>query len=217
MKITALEIISNDINKAIHFYHEILGFELVASSPEKAVVKIGHTLFTLKHDNQAKGVYHLAFDIANNHLEEALHWIAAKMPVVKDKDHNEITGFPAWNAKSFYFYDQEDNLLELITRYDQHSHNSQPFDQHAIIGINEVGISPAAPLVLAEDLVSNHGLSWFAKGPKLEEFCVVGDEEGMFVISRAGRNWYPTDKPAGHIPLRVLVQANGKESEFSFA
>lgn len=210
MKILTVSIYSHNLGLTKTFYKEKAGFELLEETPTHCSFKIGNSVLKFELTDQPTGIYHFAFSIPNNKIQEALGWVARRTAVLKNPDQQEVTNFPNWNSDSVYFYDLEGNLLEFITRYDQQVVNDQPFDADQVIGINEIGVATETPQATATTLTAEHELEYFVKGPRLEEFCVVGDEEGMFVISRLGRTWFPTATAAASIPLTATIEQNDK-------
>ncbi|WP_163323231.1 hypothetical protein [Draconibacterium mangrovi] len=86
--------------------------------------------------------------------------------------------------------------------------SDKPFNSNSILSISEVGIVAEKPLELGEQLINNHGLFYFGKGPKREDFVVLGDDNGLVVISGTDRNWYPTGQPAKQRSLKMKLQVN---------
>jgi hypothetical protein len=110
-----------------------------------------------------------------------------------------VANFESWNAKAIYFYDNNENILEFIARYDLDNATDILFDISSIQSISEIGIVADSPLILANKLVEENNLFFFAKSLKSEQFVTLGDDNGLFIIVETKRNWYPTEQQAENI------------------
>lgn len=63
--------------------------------------------------------------------------------LTKDEAVNEkVVEFPDWNAKSVYFYDAEENILEFIARYNlKTTTDEHVFGLHHILNVSEIAFS----------------------------------------------------------------------------
>lgn len=161
-------------------------------------------------------IYHFAFNIPNNKLEEAIAWIKNKIDLLVIEDKNVIAQFENWNANAVYFYDNNGNLLEFIARHDLDNNQSTSFDSKSILNISEIGIVNETPLELANQLIEKHGLEFFTKNPNSELFSAVGNDEGLLIIVQPNRNWYPTQIPAASNKTTVQIENNGTLIELNF-
>ncbi len=59
-------------------------------------------------------------------------------------------------------------------------------------------------------------IPYFEKGPRLQDFAVMGDADGMFIVSKTGRGWLPTMRPSEKHWTKVLVENDGVKNEFVF-
>ena len=116
-----------------------------------------------------------------------------------------------WNAQSFYFFDNNGNLLELICRYDLPNSSQNPFDAASFLRISEIGISTDSVADLAEQLRQQYHLLPFSKQQVMPAFAALGDEEGLLILAQQGRNWFPTSKPAETFFTRVVLCRSEEE------
>ncbi len=197
MKILAITIETNDLDKTTQFYSEILQFDLCYKSELEVHYKIGHSLLKFVKTAHATAIYHYAFNIPSSLLESALNWARQRLEVIKNPTDQLITTFENWNAQAIYFYDNNGNLVEFIARYDRdESSKSASFDPSKIESISEIGIVTAEPMGLAADWIKQYGLSYFEKSPPTKDFLALGDDEGLLIVVSPQRNWYPTNIPA---------------------
>jgi hypothetical protein len=115
------------------------------------------------------------------------------MPV---KDDSTIADFKNWNARAFYFYDNNQNIVEFISRYDIDNSTSKKFDGSSVASISEMGLVADNPRKLCERLMRDHSLELFWRQPPADDFIAIGDDNGLFIVVKAKRNWYPTGQPA---------------------
>src|SRR5436190_8939596 len=105
MKILELELLSDDINKTEKFYNDVLGIPTSAKTDSSISFSTIGTKLTFRTSNNQHPVYHFAFDIPNNRFMEAFAKIESKAEIIDVMPGQKIADFFRWNAKSFYFYD----------------------------------------------------------------------------------------------------------------
>jgi hypothetical protein len=128
--------------------------------------------------------HHFAFHVAD--LE----------PWKRRLDVSEEHEFGSWGgARAVYFRDPEENVVELITRP-----NARPELTLAEVGL-PVDDVPAAVQALQREL----GLPFY--GDQDDAFTPLGDDDGVLILVRVGRGWFPFDVPAG--PSRIEVTITG--------
>jgi hypothetical protein len=118
-----------------------------------------------------------------------------------------IAGYDSWNAQSFYFLDNNGSILEFITRFDLPYYSSEPFSSDCIAEVSEIGLVVDDVSAYAEDLQKQHNIPYFAKGPKLDDFIVMGDDYGLLLICQNKRGWVPTHRPAQTFPVMVVAES----------
>lgn len=218
MDIIELLLPANNLEETERFYAQLLEFDIVHKEENSISFLVGSSkLIFYKADHPSN--YHFAFNIPKNKLEEAIEWILQKTELIKVENNSYITDFENWNAQAVYFYDNEQNILEFITRADLCNLSSEAFSVKSILNISEIGIVDDEPLKLAEQIIAQTQLDYFEKGPKREDFVALGDDNGLFVISNPHRNWYPTGIKAVKYPVKTRIQwlDNVYELEFNLS
>jgi catechol 2,3-dioxygenase-like lactoylglutathione lyase family enzyme len=201
MMIHELELASADLKRTQEFYAGVLGLELVETEPGKLAFQLGETKLVFVDAIRVESVgmepvYHMAFDIPRNKLQEALDWMAARVAILPLPDGGRIMNFTNWQAASFYFFDTTGNLLECIVRHDRQEEANEAFGAEQLLRVSELGIVTKDVPALVEKLRTEHGLLPFVKQPVLENFAAIGEETGLLILSQEGRNWFPTQLPA---------------------
>ncbi len=101
--------------------------------------------------------------------------------------------FSAWDgARAIYFRDPEGNVAELIARPEP-----QPELELAEVGlaVEDVAAAVAALAKLGIEPYRAWG----------DDFAPLGTTEGLLIVVRRGRGWFPFDVPAGAAPVEVTV------------
>jgi catechol-2,3-dioxygenase len=122
---------------------------------------------------------------------------------------NDISNFTNWDAKSFYFNDNNSNILEFITRYPNKAYYEDPFSSKCYISISEIGFVTNDVPALADTFIKEFGLPVYHRQPRGKDFTVIGDDEGLFILASKGRDWYPTHVKAQSFKPRVIYIHDG--------
>lgn len=210
MKILELELLSDDIPKTEVFYNEVLGFKTLSKEDSGISFNAGSTKLTFHSSKKVKPVYHFAFDIPNNKLLEAFAWIEKKTEIMYVIPPDKIADFYNWNAKSFYFYDNNGNILEFIARNDLDNATQKAFDGASILSISEIGLVSKNVVAQCDELCDKYGLTTYSKQPKLNKFIVLGTVTGLFILVEENRDWYPTDKKSKSFWTKIVFSNNGE-------
>lgn len=216
MKLEHIQIQTSNIKQTAAFYQDILGLSIIENDSEYITIKAGNSILKFIENPQFKSIYHLAFNIPTNKLDEAIEWCKNKVNLIIIEDQNVITHFENWNAHAVYFYDNNGNLLEFIARHDLNNTQTEEFNSKSILNISEIGIVNENPLELGNQLIAKHGLSFFSKNNNSEVFAAIGDDEGLLILVRPNRNWYPTQTPSESNKTDIRLENNGDVTELNF-
>lgn len=207
MRIEELRLWTGDLGALRAFYATELGLPLVADGDEAFTVRAGATRLTFLADPAGAPTYHFAFNIPRNLLPAAKAWLGGRAELLTRDGEDEFASSPDWNARMVYFLDPAGNILELIAR--QNLANDAPvtapgaasdsppgpFGPEHVLNVSEIGVpTDDVPATVAR-LRAEYGLAPF--GDQSDSFAPVGDEEGLFIVVRRGRHWFPTDRAAG--------------------
>jgi catechol-2,3-dioxygenase len=135
---------------------------------------------------------HFAVNVPPRRFEEAVAWARERVELLE-----EDVPFPAWRARSAYFYDPAGNIVELIAR------ERAPGDE-LLLELSEVGMPVTDVGRAVEFLESELDLPHFSGDRR--GFSAVGDDRGLFIVITVGRPWLFTDRPADNAPLRVTIE-----------
>jgi len=210
VKISQIQIKTNDIKRTRTFYQSVLDLFIFKNDQNSLIIRVGDSVLKFVEDSQFNSIYHIAFNIPKNQLEEAIKWCKNKVDLISIEDKNVITHFENWNAHAVYFYDNNGNLLEFIARHDLDNEQGGKFTGASILNISEIGIVTENPLELGNKLIAEHQLYFFSKNDNSEVFSAIGDDEGLLILVRPNRNWYPTQTLSESNPTEVTLE--NKES-----
>lgn len=212
MNIKEINLYTNDIAATTTFYTTKLQLPILRQSSNSISFQAGASVLTFEQQTTIlHPVYHFAFNITPDFLEDAISWLQQITHLLPVTDNNYIATFDNWNAQAVYFYDNNGNLLELIARHDL----PKEATNFAITGISEIGIAAAAVPEYADQLIDTWHLPVFAKQPRMEAFTALGDDHGLLIIAAQGRNWFPTQIPAQPFPATVTIEYNGETNSFA--
>ncbi len=213
MKINELILYTTSLEEQKKFYSHTLGLPLLDTSSKSFKVAVGYSLLIFKLREYATP-YHIAFNIPSYLDPEALAWIRKRMSVLKYQGKGLID-FVNWNARSIYFYDADQNIIELIARKSLGIQSLDTFDHHAFLCISEVGMA-------VNDIETTYSQLQKLSDFKIydgdfEKFCAVGDEHGLFIlINKHRKDWFPTDDKAFSSDFEIEFQNHGRLLEFAF-
>ena len=210
MQIFELQLLTTDIPQTKKFYSEILGMEILHADDSSIKFSAGYSTLIFKKTNNKNPFYHFAFTIPSNKFDEAHAWTKQKVPLLPITPESTIANFTNWNAKAFYFYDNNQNIVEFIARFDLDNNSDKPFEGSSIFSISEIGIVTDNAKGYSEKMIEEYGINFFSKQPPQDDFAAIGDDHGLFIMVNDKRNWYPTDKPSGKFWTAIKFEQQGK-------
>lgn len=194
------------LHETADFYGQKLGFKQVYRDAATLKYAAGTSILSFTEDvNCGQPVYHFAFNIPENQLEQAIAWADGKLNLIPVTAESVVAGFEHWNADAIYFYDNNGNLLEFIARHDLENISTVRFSAGSVLCISEIGIVCEAVSSFADELMDNYQLPVFSKQPRQDNFTVMGDDHGLLILVEQGRNWFPSKVPAGRFPMEIYL------------
>ncbi|UCD61428.1 MAG: VOC family protein [Flavobacteriaceae bacterium] len=213
MKIKELKIYTPNLPKQTDFYVDKIGLDLIEKTEFEARLQIGKSILVLIENDKFQP-YHFAINIPSNKEEEALKWLKSRVTILKD-GKNEIQDFDFWNAKAIYFYDMDNNIVELIARKNLKNESKELFSSKSFLEISEIG-TPANDIEKTyKTLKSYVDIPIFDGG--FERFCAIGDEVGLFIcINKNIKDWFPTNDRAYSSYFEIEFEENGRDHKMEF-
>jgi catechol-2,3-dioxygenase len=78
MELRKLKLFSKDISAQYNFYKNLLGFEVEFFEKNQISISTGSTQLFFEEDQQSNFIYHFAFLIPNQKLEQAISFLEKK-------------------------------------------------------------------------------------------------------------------------------------------
>jgi catechol-2,3-dioxygenase len=205
MKIQILTLYTSNLKNQFIFYRDTLGFEVLEESHSSFTLKTGHTKLTFVSSENATP-YHFAFNIPAYQEDAALTWLKSKVDVLTEGGL-EIMDFDDWQAKAVYFYDADNNIVEVISRRRIESDVQEPFTIDSVLSISEIGLVTDEIEPIYQKL-NDLGIEIF--DGNMYRFCAAGNDNGLFIIINPKvKNWFPTDEKAFYSPFEVVTELRG--------
>jgi catechol-2,3-dioxygenase len=203
VNIDSLTLNTHDIDGLYAFYVEKWGFPLLEKSAERLSIRIGASTLTFVRDMTRQWRYHFAFNILPPHMEQAEAWLKSHTDLITYNDNALIEQSPLWEATSLYYRDPAGNIGELIARRRLADNGASHFDVTQIQNICEIGIPSHDVLSLVAEY-NALGIPAFGSGG--DTFSAVGDDNGLVIVVKWGRIWFPnTGIPADCLPLALII------------
>lgn len=214
MIIKELTLLTNNLASTEEFYTKKLAFPVLNKSNTRISFSIEHTILSFKLVADKNPYYHFAFSIPSNQIADAQSYIAHRTIILPYNSESTIADFTNWNAHAFYFHDNQNNILECIAHHDLPTASNRPFTSSSIIGICEIGIPVEDVTEACKIINEKFEVPYFRKGPRLQVFSVMGDENGLFIVTQAGRGWLPTQQPAEQYFTEVVFENKDKARKY---
>lgn len=213
MNLDHIEILTNQLKATKDFYQNVLDLSISEYDSKSIRIKIGSSTLTfVENFKKSKPFYHLAFNIPENKLNEVVKWCANRIELIKKEDAILIAAFENWNANAVYFYDNNGNLLEFIARKGLNNADTETFSSTQILNISEIGIVKENPSEFGKQLINKYGLSLFERNQNSEMFTAIGDDNGLLIVVKTNRNWYPTETPAESYWTKIGLTDRGQSN-----
>ncbi len=213
MKILELTLLSNHLQQQKKFYRDVLELELIAERRDRISFQVGSTTLNFVESKKFKP-YHFAFNIPAYMEEEGLEWLKDRVEILKEAE-NEIIDFSSWNARAMYFYDQDQNIVEFISRRNLGIHSDEKFSSDNLLHVSEIGVPTNNISEVFEFLSNEIGLEIY--DGSLYKFCAVGWETGLFIcINKNTKKWFPTDDLAYPADFKALIEEENVKYAIEF-
>ncbi len=214
MKITRLNINCKNVSEQQKFYRETLGLKKINSTDNSFDVQIGYSILSFQESVNFYP-YHIAFHIPDRTEEKALSWLKNRVDILCFEDQ-DIIDFKGWNAKSIYFYDEDHNIMEFISRRDFNGTSEEIFSEKSILGVSEIGLATNDIELKYNYLNEKCKLNIF--DGNFEKFCAIGDDEGLLItINSRLKTWFPTGDKAYNSAFRIDFINNEKQYSLEYS
>ncbi|MBG9587211.1 VOC family protein [Cytobacillus firmus] len=195
MRINEVDFQTYHLKEMRDFYNKTLLMPIVRESKYSFTVQAGQTLLSF-HKINKKPFYHFAIKIESNSFHYMLKKIQNSSMLIPNLDGNTIIPSDFWKVNDrIYFYDPDKNIVEII------SHKLTNISS-MWVNVCEVGLPTGNVKDLSKYLTSIK--TNIKEGS--EQFQFYGDFDGIFVLVKEGRKWYPTTRSAEIHKIEVIVE-----------
>jgi len=190
MRIHSVHLNAYQIGMMKDFYVNTLSMKLVREREDSFLVQVGDSFLSFEKGDE-KPFYHFACLMTAAAYEDA----ASRIP---EKDVLHLGESWKWEAKQIYFPDPDGNIVELLGIDDSKQNPSSDW-----LKIVEIGL----PVPNIEEFKKELKAIKDTHDGDSETFQFYGDQEGVLVLTKEGRPWYPTDRGATIHPTTVEVES----------
>jgi len=219
MRINRVILETKNIEALASFYRTVLELPVIKKEGDFTVV-VGNSIIQFQQTRETQEpLYHFAFTIPSNKIEEAREWLQQRVELIWIEDYKSVVAdFAHWNAKSVYFFDAAGNILELIARLDLNNDRNEKFSSDQFLSVSEIGLvfTEEEIEIKTNELLTQFQLSFFSRQPPSPNFKAIGNDEGLLIIVTENRNWYPTNKKSFICPIELQFENFGKEYSVQF-
>jgi hypothetical protein len=169
--------------------------------------RVGSTVLEFEPVPEGRPFYHFALRVPRNRFEAAREWLGARSPLLPGRGGETTFEFDFWNAQACYAHDPGDNIVELIAHRELPGESpvEGPFGEDELLGMCELGVVvPDLPEAAASLEELGIGL-WSGTLDDPDGLAFMGGRDGVLILSRPGRGWMPTSRPAEPWPVDVTV------------
>ncbi|MGE5704188.1 MAG: VOC family protein [Clostridia bacterium] len=191
MKIEKVTFVTSKLEEMKSFYTEVMRFPLKEENADSFTVEVGQSLLSFAETTEPV-FYHFAFAITESGFDAFLQRIMGRAALLPDSSGELVLHSNMWKGRQIYFEDPERNILEVLSFPKE---SSQEW-----LAIQEVGMPSDDVHKLAQRLDDSFANEFASES---DTFRFYGDREGVFVLVKERRHWFPTDRPARIHPIHV--------------
>jgi catechol-2,3-dioxygenase len=212
MKILRLELWTQDLDGQVSFYADKLRLPVLEHTPETVTFRAGQSeLIFRKADPKWRGFYHIAFNILESKFDEIHLWLAENVLLIPNRDWQDIFYFKNWDARGMYSKDPAGNIVEFVARHDLSPEEGDESGAAHILAVGEIGTVVENVPAFVSELASKLGTHPYHE-TLTESFAAVGDNDGLLLVARKGREWYPNNgQLAQFAPMKIKLQVDKHE------
>ncbi|QRG66605.1 VOC family protein [Brevibacillus choshinensis] len=176
------------------FYTKVLLCPLREEKADSFTVAVGETLLTFQGIAGHKPFYHFAFGISEHAFDGCFRRLKEQGCILVNAAGIEVDTSYIWKGKQLYFEDPEGNIGEVLA--------FSGVSDAKWLSVQEMGL-PVGDVSEAATLLASIPNEYAQES---DSFHFYGDPQGVFVLVREQRPWYPTDRGATIHPVLIEVE-----------
>lgn len=208
MRITEATLYTNRLDEMKRFYVEKLGLSVVDEDSTRFQIELGEdTLIFQETITEQERQYHFAINIPANRFKEAKEWIMSRVPLLTADGEDEIY-FEGIDASSLYFYDADENVIELIARHSINPEsNIESFSSNEFLGIGEMSLTVEDPSLVATALetIGVRRRDGNSIDPRHLNFMGPPNHDTYMLLVPRGRVWLFSPKLSIPSPIQMVL------------
>lgn len=208
MRITEATLYTNRLDEMKRFYVEKLGLSVVDENSTRFQIELGEdTLIFQEAITEQERQYHFAINIPANRFKEAKEWIMSRVPLLTADGEDEIY-FEGIDASSLYFYDADENVIELIARHSINPEsNIESFSSNEFLGIGEMSLTVEDPSLVATALetIGVRRRDGNSIDPRHLNFMGPPNHDTYMLLVPRGRVWLFSPKLSIPSPIQMVL------------
>ena len=208
MRITEATLYTNRLDEMKRFYVEKLGLSVVDEDSTRFQIELGEdTLIFQEAITEQERQYHFAINIPANRFKEAKEWIMSRVPLLTEEGEDEIY-FEGIDASSLYFYDADENVIELIARHSINPEsNIESFSSNEFLGIGEMSLTVEDPSLVAQALetIGVRRRDGNSIDPRHLNFMGPPNHDTYMLLVPRGRVWLFSPKLSIPSPVQMVL------------
>lgn len=208
MRITEAMLYTNRLDEMKRFYVEKLGLSVVDENSTRFQIELGEdTLIFQEAITEQERQYHFAINIPANRFKEAKEWIMSRVPLLTEEGEDEIY-FEGIDASSLYFYDADENVIELIARHSINPEsNIESFSSNEFLGIGEMSLTVEDPSLVATALetIGVRRRDGNSIDPRHLNFMGPPNHDTYMLLVPRGRVWLFSPKLSIPSPIQMVL------------
>ena len=179
----------------LDFYGDTLGLPVDGNAIVVGETRLGFRL------EDGGAFYHFALLVPGDRFDAALGWARGRVELLGD-----VFDFDFWNAHALYFHDPAGNIVELIAHHGlEENARSESFATEELVGFSELGLVGDRQSLLRD--LEGIGLElWDGSIDQPDALGFVGEKGRTLIVSRPGRGWLPTGRPAEPHPVEFVLE-----------
>ncbi|OHX68157.1 VOC family protein [Flammeovirga pacifica] len=203
MYILSLTLYTSHLEEQKSFYQEVFNCKVLKESEKSFEIGIGDSSLIFKEAKETFP-YHFAINIPSNKIEDAKVWLSNRVELLQFEG-KEIIDFSAWNAEAIYFKDEDQNIVEFISRHNLNRLSDNKFDNNSLLNISEIGVPSIDINTLYQELEKCNLPIYDGS---MDRFCAVGDENGLFICinHQKKKEWFPSSTFPHVIDFELLME-----------
>ncbi|MGH1443585.1 MAG: VOC family protein [Exiguobacterium profundum] len=208
MRITEATLYTNRLDEMKRFYVEKLGLSVGEEDSTRFQIELGEdTLIFQETITEQERQYHFAINIPANRFKEAKEWIMSRVPLLTADGEDEIY-FEGIDASSLYFYDADENVIELIARHSINPEsNIESFSSNEFLGIGEMSLTVEDPSLVATALetIGVRRRDGNSIDPRHLNFMGPPNHDTYMLLVPRGRVWLFSPKLSIPSPIQMVL------------